>query len=49
MKLLIQNLDRTGTAIIQVDGHAEEILPPGESIIIFIDADSEAIISEERE
>ncbi|MGZ5054629.1 MAG: hypothetical protein ACXWAT_06760 [Methylobacter sp.] len=48
MKLLIKNLDNISTAIVQVDGHAEEVLPPGESMTIFVDDDSECVISKEN-
>jgi hypothetical protein len=50
MKLTIINEEKAGgpSAVIQVDGFAEEILTPGNQVTIFVDADNEAVISEQQ-
>lgn len=49
IQMRVINEEQAGgkTAIVQVDGDVAETLSPGQQVTIFIDADSEAIISEE--
>lgn len=51
IKLTIINEEQDGgnVALVQVDGEVPETLSPGQQITIFIDDESEAIISEENE